>query len=82
MSGHRSGTARLWVNDSAATSRISATLNGSQDDYYLVGTTAPMFWLQKNAAGSGPKVSVDVFVDKAVDGNPFKPFGTWSIVVQ
>jgi hypothetical protein len=82
VSGHRSGTARLWFNDAAATSRMGATLNGSQDEYYLVGTSASSFWLQKGAAGPGPRRSVDVFVDRAVGGNPFKPFGTWSVVVQ
>jgi hypothetical protein len=30
------------------------------------------------AAGPGPKKTIDVAVDRAVGGNPFKPFGTWS----
>ncbi len=30
------------------------------------------------AAGPGPKKTIDVFVDRLVGGNPFKPFGTWS----
>jgi hypothetical protein len=81
VSGHRSGTARLWFNDAAATSRLSATLNGSQDDYYLVGSPQARM-LQKNVVGPGPKNWIDVFVDRAVGGNPFKPFGAWSIVVQ
>lgn len=31
------------------------------------------------APGAGPKSSIDVLVGRAVGGNPFKPFGTWSI---
>jgi hypothetical protein len=73
VSGHRSGTARLWFNDSAADSQFSATIGG---------TTTPSFLLNAFALGSvagpGPKKTIDVFVDRAVGGNPFKPFGTWS----
>lgn len=72
-SGHRSGTARLWFNDGVANSRFSATIGGGTNTYFLrsgsvLGTTA----------GTGPKSTVDVFVDRAVSGNPFKLFGTWS----
>lgn len=81
VAGHRSGTARLWFTDAAASSRLSATLNGSQDDYYLVGSPQART-LQKNVVGPRPKNWIDVFVDRAVGGNPFKPFGGWSIVVQ
>ena len=71
--GHRSGTARLWYNDGQANSRFGITLNGTSYVLYLrsgsvLGTTA----------GPGPKLTSDVFVDRLVGGNPFKPFGTWS----
>jgi hypothetical protein len=71
--GHRSGTARLWFNDAAANSRFSATIAGAPNSYFLrSGSTLTA------TAGSGPKSTIDVFVDRAVGGNPFKPFGTWS----
>jgi hypothetical protein len=76
--GHRSGTARLWYNDAAANTRFSATF-GESDEYYLLGT--PPLTLSKEVAGPGPKKTIDVKVDRAVGGNPFKPFGTWSVVV-
>jgi hypothetical protein len=80
--GHRSGTARLWFNDSAANTRFGATIAATAADYFLVGTSAPAtFALSKGAAGPGPKRTVDVLVDRAVGGNPFKAFGTWSFVV-
>jgi hypothetical protein len=73
VSGHRSGTARLWFNDAQANSRFGVTVAGATTDLYLrdgfvLGTTA----------GPGPKKTIDVFVDRLVGGNPFKPFGTWS----
>ncbi len=72
--GHRSGTARLWYNDSAANSRWDVSLNGVVTTLYLRGS-----FLLNQAPGSGPKQTADVFADRAVNGNPFKPFGTWSI---
>ena len=77
--GHRSGTARLWYNDAAANTRFGATIDGQANEYFLVGT--PPFTLSKDAAGPGPKKTIDVKVDRAVGGNPFKPFGTWTIIV-
>ena len=72
VTGHRSGTARLWFNDPAANSRFSATIAGATNSYFLRnGSTLT------TAAGAGPKSTIDVFVDRAVSGNPFKPFGTW-----
>jgi hypothetical protein len=71
--GHRSGTARLWYNDAAANSRFSATIAGTTNSYFLrSGSTLT------TTAGTGPKSTIDVFVDRAVGGNPFKPFGTWN----
>jgi hypothetical protein len=72
VSGHRSDTARLWFNDSAANSRFTATIGGVTSDYYLLDG-----FVLGTAAGPGPKKTIDVFVDRAVGGNPFKPFGTW-----
>jgi hypothetical protein len=73
VTGHRSGTARLWFNDDAANSRFGATLGGVASDYFLTdGFTLGA------GAGTGPRKTIDVFVDRAVSGNPFKPFGTWS----
>ena len=73
VSGHRSGTARLWFNDAAANSRFGATIGGVASDYLLLdGFTLGA------AAGTGPKKTIDVFVDRAAGGNPFKPFGAWS----
>ena len=59
VSGHRSGTARLWFNDDAANSRFNATIAGAASDFFL-GTD--LGWL--DAAGPGPKKTIDVFVDR------------------
>ncbi len=72
-SGHSSGTARLWFNDAAANSRFSPTINGVPTTYYLRND----FTLAATP-GPGPKSTIDVLVKKA-GGNPFKPFGTWTI---
>jgi sugar lactone lactonase YvrE len=74
VSGHRSGTARLWFNDAQAKSSFDATFGGENKDYYLLNG----FGLGAST-GPGPKKIIDVFVDKLKGGNPFKPFGTWSI---
>jgi hypothetical protein len=73
VTGHRSGTARLWFNDAAASSRFGAAIGGATSDYFLRDGFA-----LGTAAGPGPKKTIDVLVDRAVGGNPFKPFGTWS----
>jgi hypothetical protein len=73
-SGHRSGTARLWFNDTAANTQFGVTIGGVTESYYLRSGL-----LLNVAPGPGPKNTIDVFVDRAVGGNPFKPFGTWSI---
>ena len=74
-SGHVNGTARLWFNDSAADSRISSSVcsNGATSDHFL----RDAFGLA-TSAGPGPKLKIDVSVNRNVGGNPFKPFGTWS----
>ena len=71
--GHRSGTARLWFNDTAANSGFAASVGGGAYNYFLRNNS-----LLGTSAGPGPKYTIDVFVDKAVGGNPFKPFGTWA----
>jgi hypothetical protein len=73
VTGHRSGTARLWFNDTAANSRFGVTIGGTTNDYFLLNG-----FVVGTAAGTGPKKTIDVFVDRAVGGNPFKAFGTWS----
>jgi hypothetical protein len=72
-SGHVSGRARLWFNDSAANSRFTATVGGVTADYYLRDG-----FVLANTAGPGPKKTIDVLVNRNVGGNPFLPFGTWS----
>lgn len=52
---------------------VTATIGGVTNTYYLRSGFA-----FSNTAGPGPKTTIDVLVDRAVDGNPFKPFGTWS----
>jgi hypothetical protein len=72
-SGHVSGTARLWYNDSAANSRVNVTIGGVTSTYYLLDG-----FVLGTAAGPGPKKTSDVLVNRNVGGNPFKPFGTWT----
>jgi hypothetical protein len=73
VSGQRSGTARLWFNDTAANSRLAVSVDGVANNYFLLNNS-----LLGTSAGPGPKKTVDVIVDKAVGGNPFKAFGTWA----
>jgi large repetitive protein len=69
--GHRSGTARLWYNDSQANSRFGVTIAGVPSDLYLLDG-----FVLGTSPGAGPKKTIDVFVDRN-GGNPWKPFGTW-----
>ena len=77
VAGHRSGTARLWYNDAAADSRFDFRI-GSVDQYYYLWNN----FILVQSPGSGPRRSADVFVDKLKDGNAWKPFGTWCLVVD
>ncbi len=70
-SGKTSGVARLWYNDSAAASKISTTIGGSDADYYL----RDLFALA-TTAGPGPKKTIDV--QAGAKCSSFKPFGTWT----
>jgi hypothetical protein len=72
--GHNSATARVWYGDQAANSRLDALVNGVARTFYLTDG----FALTANP-GAGPRRAADVFVART-DGNPFRPFGTWSIV--
>ena len=74
--GHRSGTARLWYNDTAANSRLDVTYSGVATSHYL----RDGFLLEPTAAPvtSTSKKTIDVFVDRLVGGNAFKSFGTWT----
>lgn len=72
-SGHRSGTARLWFNDASANSRFTAIVGETTNNYFQRSG-----FVLSTTAGPGPKNTIDVLVDRAVAGNPFKPFGTWS----
>ena len=79
-SGHSSGTARLWYSgkfiDTGASrdagSRFGATIGGGTADYFL------RTGVLDTTAGSS-KTFIDVLVNRNVGGNPFKPFGAWSI---
>jgi CSLREA domain-containing protein len=75
-SGHVSGTARLWYNDSAANSRVQATIGGNALTGYLVNG-----FTFSGSPGPGPKKTIDVLVNRNVGGNPWKPFGTWNVTV-
>ncbi len=71
-SGHNSGTARLWYNDSQANSQFGSTINGSAyTDYLLTGSVLGI------SAGSGPKATVDIAAGAKCSA--FKSFGTWVI---
>ena len=80
IGGRTSATARLWFNGAAidsgagrdAGSRFGATIDGVTSDYFL----RTRFALDTSAGT--PRTSIDVFVNRNVGGNPFKPFGTWS----
>ncbi len=75
VAGHRSGTARLWYNDAAADSRFDVRIGTLDVNLFLIdflGSDGLSL-----APGTGPRKTSDVFVDKAVNGNPWKPFGAW-----
>lgn len=75
-SGHRSGTARLWFNDAQANSNFGATIGNSASSYFLLDLSK-----LGTAAGQGPKKTIDVLVDRAVNGNQYKAFGTWTFTL-
>jgi hypothetical protein len=76
VAGHRSGTARLWYNDTQANSRLEFVLYGSPTTLYL--RDGFVLGASPAAVTKTSKKTIDVFSDRAVGGNPFKVFGTWS----
>jgi hypothetical protein len=71
-SGHSSGTARLWYNDSQADSRFDVSFCDVTTNLHLLNG-----FVLGTSAGAGPKKTIDVFVSRT-GGNPWKPFGTWA----
>jgi uncharacterized repeat protein (TIGR03803 family) len=76
-SSHRSGTARLWFNDASANTHLKTVSGEAAANYYLLDGL-----VLGTEVGLGPKKTKDILVDRARDGNAFKAFGTWSVVVQ
>lgn len=74
-SGHVSGTARLWYNSSAANSRFTTTANNVTTNYYLRNVSNSL--VLDTSTGS-TQLTIDVLVNRNQNGNPFKPFGTWT----
>ncbi|MBB5076355.1 SdrD B-like domain-containing protein [Nonomuraea endophytica] len=70
-SRHNSGVARLWYNDAAANSGLSATID-AQATYYLRDTA-----LLALTVGPGPKKTTDI--QSGAKCSAFKPFGTWTV---
>ncbi len=73
-SGHNSGVARLWYNDSAANSKFGLSLNAASTNYYL----RDAFGLSPTA-GPGPQKTIDV--QAGAKCSAFKPFGTWAVTL-
>jgi hypothetical protein len=71
--GHRSGTARLWFNDGEADTEFDTTIGGVHQDWYIRAGGG-----LETTPGGGPRKTIDLFLDRAVGGNPFKLFGTWT----
>ncbi len=70
-SGHNSGIARLWFNDSAADSHFDATIGGSANDWFLRDG-----FLLATTPGPGPKKTIDL--QAGAKCSAFKLFGTWT----
>ncbi|HEY3123139.1 MAG TPA: hypothetical protein VGK70_03675, partial [Thermoanaerobaculia bacterium] len=70
-SGEDSGTARLWFNDTEADSHFDATIDGQEEDDYLLDGAA-----LGSSPGPGPKKVIDVAAGARCSA--FKPFGTWT----
>jgi hypothetical protein len=76
--GHSSGIPRLWFNDSQADSRFGATIADTTSELFLRHGFG-----RASTPGSGPKKTIDVSIDNkaACPSRPFKPFGTWSLIL-
>lgn len=70
-SGEDSGTARLWFNDTEADSHFDATIDGQEENDYLLDGAA-----LGSSPGPGPKKAADVSAGARC--SVFKPFGTWT----
>ena len=70
-SGHNSGTARLWYNDSQADNQFNAVLSGTNNYYHLLDN----FILGANIGST--KKTVDVA--SGAKCSAFKTFGTWTV---
>ena len=81
--GNNNGTARLWYDGKAidtgvnrdAGSRFGATIGTGTANYFLRDGFA------LNTTAGTSKKFIDVSVDRTKNGNPFKPFGTWTITI-
>jgi hypothetical protein len=71
-SGHNSGTARLWYNDTQANSQFGSTIGTNTYNDYLLNN-----FVLGTSVGPGPKKTVDV--SAGAKCSTFKPFGTWII---
>lgn len=77
VSGHRTGTARLWYGDATANSGALLQVGPVTEHFYFLSGFA-----LSATPGTGPRQYADVTVDRAVGGNPFKALGTWTFVAR
>jgi photosystem II stability/assembly factor-like uncharacterized protein len=70
-SGHNSGTARLWYNDTQANSQFGATIGTNIGTYYLLDN----FFLGTTTGSA--KTTIDIAAGAKCSA--FNSFGTWSI---
>jgi YVTN family beta-propeller protein len=70
---HPSAIARLWYGDASANSSFDLKIGAVTRRYYLRSG-----FLLNTTAGTGPRESIDVFINKTPVSNSFKPLGTWS----
>lgn len=73
-SGHNSGTARLWYNDTQANSQFGATIGGNTNNYFLLNSS-----ILGTTVGGGPKQTSDIAAGAKCSA--FKPFGNWIITL-
>jgi hypothetical protein len=71
VSGHTSGTARLWLGNATANSRIVTLADTLSKTLYLMPDST-----LSDTPGTGAARFLDVLVRKT-GGNPFKPFAIW-----
>jgi hypothetical protein len=78
VSGHVSGTARLWFNDAQANSKLAIKIGGTAKTLYLRSGSA-----LSETQGAGPRQTADVLLNSAVScaSRPFTTVGTFSITL-